>query len=222
MPLRAAPVAETRRASRSPYILPSWKMWPRPSHWLPHCRNIVTWSSAKPQPKGGLSKPASRCAPATWSVPVATMLWIGLTRPKAPFCGPFMSKGSAHEITLPWRTSPAARLMTSGVMKFTVPSSSSGPQRPQFRNFLQYSSSNAGVTAGRLGMMILRWRILSVRREAAVEQQRLPGDVRRLRTHEIRDRARHLEGGRPCRGCARTVDQHVELAEGGEDLRHRA
>src|SRR2546426_11363185 len=80
------------------------------------------------------------------------MLWMGFTRPKAPVWGPFVSKLRAHEITLPLRTRVAARLITSGVMKLSVPISSSGPQRPQLQNFLQYSSSSAGVTAGRLGI----------------------------------------------------------------------
>src|SRR5205807_2240938 len=109
MPLRAAPVDETRLASRPPYILPLWKMWPSPSHCVPHWRNMVTWSSAKPQPYGSFSKPASVCRPVAWSVPVATMLWMGFTRPKAPVWGPLVSKLSAHEMTLPCRTRRAAR-----------------------------------------------------------------------------------------------------------------
>jgi len=40
--------------------------------------------------------------------------------------------------------------MTLGVMKLRVPISSSGPQRPQLRNLVQYSSSSAGVTAARV------------------------------------------------------------------------
>src|SRR2546425_177150 len=150
MPFRAAPVDETRLASRPPYILPLWKMWPSPSHCVPHWRNMVTWSSAKPQPYGSFSKPASVCRPVAWSVPVATMLWMGFTRPKAPVWGPLVSKLSAHEMTLPCFTRRAARVMTSGVMKLRVPISSSGPQRPQFRNLAQYSSSSAGVTAARV------------------------------------------------------------------------
>src|SRR2546426_11204934 len=78
------------------------------------------------------------------------MLWVGFTRPKAPVWGPLVSKLSAHEMTLPCRTRRAARVMTSGVMKLRVPISSSGPQRPQFRNLAQYSSSSAGVTAARV------------------------------------------------------------------------
>ena len=104
MPFRAAPLEETRLASRPPYIFPLWKMWPSPSHWVPHWRNMVIWSSAKPQPNGAVSRPAGRCRPAAWSVPVATMLWIGFTRPKAPVWGPLVSKLSAQEMTLPWRT----------------------------------------------------------------------------------------------------------------------
>src|SRR5216117_2777313 len=77
------------------------------------------------------------------------MLWSGLTRPNAPVCGPLVSKLSAQEMILPWRTRPAARLTTAGVMKFSVPISSSLPHRSQLRNRLQYSSSSAGVTSGR-------------------------------------------------------------------------
>jgi hypothetical protein len=46
-------------------------------------------------------------------------------------------------------------------MKFSVSGSSSGPQRPQFRNFMQYSSRSAGVTAGRFGNGVLRGAMLS-------------------------------------------------------------
>src|SRR4051812_50061418 len=49
--------------------------------------------------------------------------------------GPFWSKLSASEITLPLRTSRAAATMSSGWVKLSVPTSSAGPQRPQFLNF---------------------------------------------------------------------------------------
>src|SRR5262245_63827965 len=50
-------------------------------------------------------------------------------------CGPFWSKLSASEITLPLRTRRAAATMSSGWVKLSVPISSAGPQRPQFLNF---------------------------------------------------------------------------------------
>src|SRR5688500_6826058 len=50
-------------------------------------------------------------------------------------CGPFWSKLSASEITLPLRTSRAAATMSSACVWFSVPISSCGPQRPQFLNF---------------------------------------------------------------------------------------
>src|SRR5687767_13476596 len=56
-------------------------------------------------------------------------------RPANPDCGPAASNGIASEITLPARTRPAASRILAGVMKLSVPSSSSAPQRPQLRCF---------------------------------------------------------------------------------------
>src|SRR5918911_2474167 len=56
---------------------------------------------------------------------------MGLKRPKPPRCGPLASKGMASEKARPARISRAACWMCAGVMKFSVPSSSSGPHRPQ-------------------------------------------------------------------------------------------
>src|SRR4029077_10380604 len=68
------------------------------------------------------------------------MVCTGLVRPMAGYvlfapCGPFWSKLSASEITLPLRTRRAAATMSSGWVKLSVPISSAGPQRPQFLNF---------------------------------------------------------------------------------------
>src|SRR5688572_19385877 len=68
------------------------------------------------------------------------MVCTGLMRPIDGYllfapCGPFWSKLSASEITLPLRTRRAAVTMSSGRVWFSVPISSSGPQRPQFLNF---------------------------------------------------------------------------------------
>src|SRR5918992_853118 len=68
------------------------------------------------------------------------MVCSGLMRPSAGYllfapCGPCWSKLSAREITLPLRTRRAAATMSSGRVWFSVPISSSGPQRPQFLYF---------------------------------------------------------------------------------------
>src|SRR5262245_52377920 len=65
------------------------------------------------------------------------MVCTGLMRPSAGYlllapCGPWLSKLSASEITLPLRTRRAAATMSSAVVWFRVPISSFGPQRPQF------------------------------------------------------------------------------------------
>ena len=73
-------------------------------------------------------------------MPVRSMVCSGLMRPSAGYllfapCGPWLSKLSASEITLPLRTRRAAATMSSAVVWFSVPISSFGPQRPQFLYF---------------------------------------------------------------------------------------
>src|SRR5688572_30079517 len=68
------------------------------------------------------------------------MVCSGLMRPSAGYlllapCGPWLSKLSASEITLPLRTRRAAATMSSAVVWLRVPISSLGPQRPQFLYF---------------------------------------------------------------------------------------
>src|SRR3990170_4387751 len=68
------------------------------------------------------------------------MVWIGLVRPIAGYlllapCGPVWSKLSASEITLPFLTSLVAAMMSSGLVKLSVPISSLGPHLPQFLYF---------------------------------------------------------------------------------------
>src|SRR5688572_8093755 len=94
---------------------------------------MTTMSSAARMPR--LSS-----TPEYASVPVRSMVCSGLMRPSAGYllfapCGPWLSKLSASEITLPLRTSRAAATMSSGRVWFSVPISSSGPQRPQFLYF---------------------------------------------------------------------------------------
>src|SRR6266478_3930881 len=79
--------------------------------------------------------PIDSWRPATASVPVASMVWMGLKRlPHRPFCGPLLSKFSANEKTFPLRMSRAALTISCGETLLSVPISSSAPQRPQFFN----------------------------------------------------------------------------------------
>ncbi len=55
----------------------------------------------------------------------------------------------AHDTLLPWRTARAAASRTSSVMWFSVPSSSSSPQRPQFDSVSKYPSTSSCVGIGR-------------------------------------------------------------------------
>src|SRR5262245_28925497 len=59
------------------------------------------------------------------------MMWSGFTRPAWPNWGPCSPSSRPRLKTCPRRTQRAARCTTSGVMKFTVPRSSSVPHRPQ-------------------------------------------------------------------------------------------
>src|SRR4051794_2741803 len=71
-------------------------------------------------------------------------------------CGPFWSKFSASEITLPLRTRRAAATMSSGWVKLSVPISSVGPQRPQFLNFSAASRRSWRVSL-RAGGWVAIW-----------------------------------------------------------------
>jgi len=55
----------------------------------------------------------------------------------------------AHDTLLPWRTARDAASRTSSVMWFSMPSSSSSPQRPQFYNVSKYPSTSPDVGIGR-------------------------------------------------------------------------
>src|ERR1700680_1060882 len=95
--------------------------------------------------------PIDSWRPATASVPVASMVWIGLKRlPHRPFCGPLLSKFSASENTFPLRIRRAALMMSCGEMLFSVPASSAAPQRPQFfkRSPVAWISSSVTLSFG--------------------------------------------------------------------------
>ena len=63
------------------------------------------------------------------------MRWIGLKRPLLAFCGPSSPSGMASDRTSPVRTRRAAAMRCSARRWLSVPSSSSGPHRPQLQNF---------------------------------------------------------------------------------------
>lgn len=57
-------------------------------------------------------------------------------------CGPSPLNGSAQDTTVPVLTSAAASAIAAGVMKFSVPRSSSSPHLPQLRYLRQSSSTS--------------------------------------------------------------------------------
>src|SRR4051812_22107638 len=87
-------------------------------------------------------------------------------------CGPFWSKFSASEITLPLRTRRAAATMSSGWVKLSVPISSVGPQRPQFLNFSAASLRSWRVSL-RAGGWVAIWVEIRVTNGNEGEMRRL-------------------------------------------------
>src|SRR5829696_5205880 len=129
MPVTESPRLVTTSPARRPFqALPWSKMWPRPSHCVEAWSGIAITSSAPPSPCG---KP---CTPRSASVPVSSMVCTGLVRRRQPFCGPSMSNDWERENVAPrWtRAAPSTRLASS--RKFSVPRTSSTPQRPQFEH----------------------------------------------------------------------------------------
>src|SRR4051812_21333840 len=100
-------------------------MWPRPSHCVEHCRGMAMTSSAPPMPCG---KP---WLPRSASTPVSSMVCTGLVRRRQPFCGPSLSNRWERENAAPRRTRPAPSRRLASSRKFSVPRTSSAPQRPQ-------------------------------------------------------------------------------------------
>src|SRR5688500_513186 len=95
------------------------------------------------------------------------MVCTGLMRPSAGYllfapCGPWLSKLSASEITLPFFTSRAAATMSSGRVWFSVPISSCGPQRPQFLYFSAALRRSSRVSL----RAVMAWRSAKGRRIA--------------------------------------------------------
>src|SRR3954452_21252033 len=131
MPVTLSPSLVTTSPARRPFQAIPWsKMWPRPSHWVEACSGIEITSSAPPIPCG---KPWT---PRSASVPVSSIVCTGLVRRRQPFCGPSMSKLWDSEKLAPRRTraAPSTRLASS--RKFSVPSTSSVPHRPQLEQRL--------------------------------------------------------------------------------------
>src|SRR3712207_4842848 len=126
MPVTASPRLVTTSPARRPFQAWPWsKMWPRPSHCVDACSGMEMTSSAPPMPCG---KPWT---PRSASVPVSSMVWTGLVRRRQPFCGPSASNRCDSEKAAPRRTSAAPSRRFASSRKFSVPSTSSAPQRPQ-------------------------------------------------------------------------------------------
>src|SRR5687767_5493490 len=99
------------------------------------------------------------CAPFVMSPPSCSIECSGFTRPPNPVCGPLASNGMASERTLPCRTRLAAALILAGVMKFTVPSSSVTPQRPQFRYLRARARTVSMLIGSAMGLTSSRERL---------------------------------------------------------------
>src|SRR3712207_4924913 len=95
------------------------------------------------------------CTPRSASSPVSVIVCTGLLRRRQPFCGPSMSKDCDSEKLAPRRTSAAPSRRLASSRKFSVPTTSSAPHRPQFEQRLAAAamapsgsvrSSGSGVT----------------------------------------------------------------------------
>src|ERR1700757_2605717 len=149
--------------------------------------------------------------PISMSCPCTTW-WItglGLSGPAAVFSG-------IDIVTCrPDRTSAAAARTVSGVMKLSVPSSSSGPQRPQFLTASKISSNSRSVTgAGRVSSANMS--LLSSRSSAHVLVVGVLGFHRFV--HDRPDRADHRLRGLALEDVAAHV--HAGRAAGDRVIGH--
>ena len=94
---------------------------------------------AKPWYSTAYSSPATSC-PLNW--PVETVWRKGLALSSS--CT--VLRSSAIDTETPSRTNAAAALLFAGVTRFSVPSSSSSPQRPQFEISCIQASNSARET----------------------------------------------------------------------------
>jgi hypothetical protein len=124
--------------------MPSQKMWHGESMWV----MVLPWnvmpsrSDEKPQ-RRSLRNPGS----GMFSAPGMSAAHGHVVVDRSISSGTATSH--AHDTLLPWRTARAAASRTSSVMWFSVPSSSSSPQRPQLDSESKYSSTSSCVGIGR-------------------------------------------------------------------------
>src|SRR5579871_1121172 len=119
------------------------------------------------------------------------MVCTGLMRPIAGYllfapCGPLASKLSAREITLPLRTRRAAATMSSALVWFSVPTSSLGPQRPQFLNF-----SAAWRRSSRVSLRV----VMAMGLSEGSEVRSVSGRGNRTARYPLDSRGRHVAPG---------------------------
>src|SRR4051794_869372 len=80
-----------------------------------------------------------------YGVLTATIVRSGFRRPgMAPICGEPGPNGIANENRLPLFTQAAARVIAALSIRLSVPSSSSGPQRPQFETRCASATNSSG------------------------------------------------------------------------------
>src|SRR5918997_1900280 len=115
------------------------------------------------------------CTPRSASVPVSVIVCTGLFRRRQPFCGPSMSKDCDSEKLTPRRTSAAPSRRLASSRKFSVPSTSSAPHRPQFeQRFAAAAMAPSGsVRSSRSGVSCMP---STVGQPTGVREERMPDD----------------------------------------------
>ena len=138
----APSVVDTRLAGCPLYMWPSRKMWHRLSTWV----MAKPWK-ARPMKSPAIWRASSGVGRPVQASPLAVMRWSGGIPKSSSRWRVGMRR--AHDTGSPTDTSRAARRRCSAVMRLSVPSSSSGPHRPQLLHDSKYDRTSDSVgTAG--------------------------------------------------------------------------
>src|SRR3954469_10037394 len=129
------------------------------------------------------------------SPPSTVITCVGFCRYWNAPCGPDEPKSTPNGKTFPCLTSPAACWTFSAVIRFSVPSSSASPHRPQLRtsSATRRKSSSPAMFHPSPGRNLAEE---ALRHGTAVHADHLTGDVSRRGTVEEHQHARLLVGGR--------------------------
>jgi hypothetical protein len=119
-------------------MTPAWLAWARASQW------VAAWVAM--ENTSSLNEMNSGSGPGGGSSFTKVVVRVGFTRPGTnPSWIPSASdKGSPSPNACPDTTAAAPRRRAASSIRFKVPSSSSGPQRPQLRTLAATSVNAAG------------------------------------------------------------------------------